>query len=277
MRKKKLVQVIAVLACFILILGASVFGGLFAANKIGYGKFANTDYVYQIAHRGYSDAAPENTIPAFVAAGKNGSFYGAECDVRLTKDGVWVVFHDEDVARMTDGEGKVSDFTYEELSRLVIDNGSNIADYPNLQIPLLTQYLDICAHYGLHPFIEIKESSAGCVDSFYALLAERKMTGGCSVLSFHKEIITALHEKESTMDLFFLTKNITNSDIRFCADNNCVLSFKHDAARNTVSRLNKALGKGLTLSAWTVSSTEDYIRLIDNGVLFITCNSPIEL
>jgi glycerophosphoryl diester phosphodiesterase len=72
------------------------------------------------AHRG-ADTTRENTLAAFRTAVDRG--YGhLELDVRTTKDGVLMVFHDEALDRVTTGTGKLSDHTWEELSRLrVID------------------------------------------------------------------------------------------------------------------------------------------------------------
>ena len=48
-----------------------------------------------IAHRGVSGIERENTAAAFVAAG-NRSYYGIETDVHVTKDGKFVIIHDDD-------------------------------------------------------------------------------------------------------------------------------------------------------------------------------------
>ena len=85
------------------------------------------DSVRMTAHRGYSAMAPENTLPAFRLAGEYG-FWGAECDTSPTADGVWIIMHDDTVDRMTDGEGKVKDLTYDEIRALTIDDGSNVED-----------------------------------------------------------------------------------------------------------------------------------------------------
>ena len=82
-----------------------------------------------IAHRGARAFAPENTLPAFEKA----KIFGCpmfEMDVHMSKDGVLVVHHDDELTRCTDVEAKfpgrstyyVSDFIYEELRRL--DAGS---------------------------------------------------------------------------------------------------------------------------------------------------------
>jgi len=65
--------------------------------------------------RGVSDQLPENSMPAFRHALKHGA-HALEFDVRMTKDGVPIVFHDADVARMLEGaEGAVESFTFNEI------------------------------------------------------------------------------------------------------------------------------------------------------------------
>lgn len=69
------------------------------------------------AHRGLHDNggdAPENSMKAFEKALLNG--YGIELDVQLTKDGIPIVFHDFTLQRVCGKEGKVCDYTYDELS-----------------------------------------------------------------------------------------------------------------------------------------------------------------
>ena len=62
-----------------------------------------TNGVKMIAHRGLSGIERENTCPAFVAAG-NRSYYGVETDVHVTKDGKFVIIHDETTERITLGK-----------------------------------------------------------------------------------------------------------------------------------------------------------------------------
>ena len=56
--------------------------------------------IRMIAHRGVSGLERENTNAAFVAAG-NRSYYGIETDVHRTKDGHYVIFHDDNMLRLT--------------------------------------------------------------------------------------------------------------------------------------------------------------------------------
>ncbi|MCM1149357.1 MAG: glycerophosphodiester phosphodiesterase [Butyricicoccus sp.] len=72
-----------------------------------------------IAHRGLhrtDGSVAENSLSAFRAAVDGG--YAIECDVRLTRDGRAVVFHDEDTGRMCASPGKVEEMNWSELSKL---------------------------------------------------------------------------------------------------------------------------------------------------------------
>ena len=71
----------------------------------------------QLAHRGFfgkDQRPPENSLPAFAAAAKNG--YGIELDVQFTADRRLVVFHDDTLDRMTPAKGFVHDMPWEEFS-----------------------------------------------------------------------------------------------------------------------------------------------------------------
>ncbi len=119
------------------------------------------------AHRGYLDVRPENSIDAFVQAGLAGAA-GIEADVRFTKDGVPVMFHDRDLRAMTDVEtalpelnGKaayVDRLTYAQIQKIRINNGNGVALAKDLRIPTFRQYLDVCRQYGCLAVIELKNS-----------------------------------------------------------------------------------------------------------------------
>lgn len=60
------------------------------------------DKPWMIAHRGLSGLERENTCAAFVAAG-NRSYYGIETDIHRTKDGKYIVYHDNNLVRLLGG------------------------------------------------------------------------------------------------------------------------------------------------------------------------------
>ena len=70
-----------------------------------------------IPHRGGRAERPENTIQSFQECIDLGATT-LELDVQVTQDGKAVVYHPGDLSANTDGQGKVSDFTYDELQKL---------------------------------------------------------------------------------------------------------------------------------------------------------------
>ena len=77
--------------------------------------------VKNIAHRGCSSIAPENTYSAWVKAIEAGADY-YELDIQLSSDDSLVIMHDDTIDRTTDGSGLVSSLTYAQLR--AVDAGS---------------------------------------------------------------------------------------------------------------------------------------------------------
>ncbi|MEM7033207.1 MAG: glycerophosphodiester phosphodiesterase [Chloroflexota bacterium] len=95
------------------------------------------DRVLNLAHRGASYDAPENTLPAFRLAADMGAD-GVELDVQLSKDGIAVIIHDFSVDKTTNGQGNVKDKTLDELKSL--DAGSNFsAEFSDTRVPTLDE------------------------------------------------------------------------------------------------------------------------------------------
>src|SRR5688572_9163027 len=72
------------------------------------------EWPVNLAHRGASTLAPENSIEAFRLAKEAGAG-GLELDVHMTHDRQIVVIHDATVDRTTNGSGAVSELTLDEL------------------------------------------------------------------------------------------------------------------------------------------------------------------
>lgn len=91
------------------------------------------------AHRGFSTIAPENSLPAYGAAVAIG-VQEIEFDIWATKDKKLVSCHDEVLERVSTGQGKIGDYTYEELLRF--DFGVKWSEkFAGLKIPLFEEIL----------------------------------------------------------------------------------------------------------------------------------------
>ena len=99
------------------------------------------DYVFVVAHRGDWRSAPENSVGAIKSAADKGADM-VEIDIHKTKDGQFVLMHDGNIDRTTNGHGNISDMTLEQLKsyRLRYSDG-NLSDET---IPTLEEALLAC-------------------------------------------------------------------------------------------------------------------------------------
>lgn len=107
-----------------------------------------------IGHRGAKSYAPENTLESIRTAASLGVEW-VELDVKLTLDGIPIIFHDEELDRTTNGTGLVAQTKYEDLRDL--DAGSWFGDsFVDCRIPTLEQAVDEILKSGLGLNLEIK-------------------------------------------------------------------------------------------------------------------------
>lgn len=109
-----------------------------------------------LSHRGFALDGPENSLPAFEAALGLGYAY-LEIDVRTTRDGVVMVFHDERLERVTDGTGRLADHTLAELRRFRIGGRERIPTLAEVleRWPGARLNIDIKDDASVQPFIEL--------------------------------------------------------------------------------------------------------------------------
>lgn len=146
-----------------------------------------------IAHRGYSEKYPENTLIAFEAAIRAGADM-IELDVRLSRDGRIVVIHDSRIDRTSDGRGCVKDMTLHELRKHSYHNG--MAGFASAAIPTLDEAIDLAGERVVLN-IEIKKSRfepAGIEERLADLLERKHFTERVIVSSFDHR---ALHTVKS--------------------------------------------------------------------------------
>lgn len=226
-----------------------------------------------IAHTGYSAVAPGNTIPAYIAAGES-DFWGAECDIQRTKDGVWILMHDETVDKMTDGTGRVDELTYAEIMELNVDDGNNIENYPGLKVATLEQYLDTCRQYGLHPVIEIKSNAdPAYMNEVAAILSAREEKDMFYVISFGREICVKMKELMPSLRVYYLIsfEDVSQEDIDFAVGNHLDGMDIHVFLPDDY--VKSVVASGLDVFVWTIDDIDNCDRFYKLGVNAITTNS----
>ena len=239
--------------------------------NIGLSFSALTDKTVNLtAHRGLSNVAPENSAPAIVEAGKAG-YYAAEFDIAPTKDGVWILMHDDTVDRMTDGEGKVSDFTYSEISELKFDKGNGIENYPDLKIATLEEALAICEEYSMRAMIEVKGGTPEDMAALAELIKSKKLINEPLIIDFNSERLEALRVADPDFELWYLVSKISDESIDFAEKHNTGIAFNHKKTAN-LFKIDDVKDRGITCAAWTVDRLPAMDILCALGVEFITTN-----
>jgi glycerophosphoryl diester phosphodiesterase len=136
-----------------------------------------------IAHRGLHDLSrgvPENSLAAFEAACAAG--YAIECDLHPSTDGVPMVFHDDDLDRLTDAEGSLRDRTAAELGQLALARTGE-------RIPRLDELLELAR--GRVPLVIELKHVPGRDAGFAAVVVDRlkNYNGPAALMSFDAGLI----------------------------------------------------------------------------------------
>lgn len=147
-----------------------------------------------IAHRGYSQLAPENTIPAFELAFAAGADM-VELDYHQTQDGIPIVIHDATLDRTTDAprrwgrrNARVDAHAAAEVQSL--DAGSWFGPtYTRARMPLLKDAL----HRITKRCFALVEHKAGDAPTCIKLLQNKRLAGWVIVQSMDWSFLNAVH------------------------------------------------------------------------------------
>lgn len=220
--------------------------------------------VRYIAHRGFSSKAPENTIPAYEEAGKS-KYWGAETDIAETSDGEFILMHDNTVDRTTNGTGKVSDMTLEQIKALTIDAGSNILRYSNLKVPTLREYLLCCKRYNMVPIIECKVINN--IEGFLNIIKELNMEKQVIVISFNNNTLKTIREYNKNIRM----QTLSYESIEICKQYNFDVDlYDTDVNANLVNQFHT---NGIEVNVWTINDNTRRLELESYGVDYITTDS----
>lgn len=222
-----------------------------------------------IAHRGASEDAPENTLPAFELA-VSGGCAALETDVRQTQDGRLVLIHDQRVDRTTDGTGLVSELTWQELQSLDA-GGWKHQRFAGTRVPLLSEFLAGFAG-RVHVVLELKaaEAIAGTVRQ---VVDSGAGTDGFTFTSFELGNLTQLKELLPEAACGFLARDWPLSLSGTLRDHGIqqICPRADDVSRAQVDAWR---AEGFSIRAWRVRSDELVLRCFDAGVDGFTVDFP---
>ncbi|WP_315054041.1 glycerophosphodiester phosphodiesterase family protein [Chryseobacterium indoltheticum] len=223
-----------------------------------------------IAHRGYFQTQPpttENSVTALQNAQKL-KIYGSEFDVRMSKDGVLVINHDEHHGKM-----EISETNFKELAKLKLSNGEK---YPTLKDYLKAGKKD----KALKLIVEIKPAKTEAlenelVEKTIAMIKDMKLESQCEYISFSLNICKQIKKIAPDFKVQYLRGELSPQQIK--EEGLDGLDYHYSVFQKNPTWISEATALGLITNSWTVNDVEIYNELKKQGVKFVTTNIPDQL
>ncbi len=261
-----------VFSVFIIII-STLLNGLYVylvtTNKVIL-NFEYSTYASVTAHRGDAKNAPENTMAAFELALENQADI-IELDVRQTKDGEFIIMHDESLLRTTGVDKKVGELTFEEIEK--IDAGIKFSkNYAGERIPTLQEVLDFAVENDIELNIELKpaETDINFVLGIVNIL---------EINDFVDKCVVACADYDTLKELKSLNPDITTVYIMGAAfgqfggmEDIDIFSVRHTFVNAGMVRDIHAHGK--KIYAWTLEKEENIKRMLLLDVDSIITDDP---
>ena len=222
------------------------------------------------AHRGASEYCPENTLLSFYTGIYMGA-NGTETDVKMTKDGVAVLFHDDTIERMMKKPGRVADYTYAELRTFPMERCGRV-DY----IITLDTFLENIGKQDLTFAIELK--GEGTEKETARLVEKHGVADKCIFTSFKMAYLENMHIIAPSYKLGFLAEKgeITEELLSKMESLGFyeVCPHSEDCTRENVAYWHS---RGFNVRAWGIYNEEIMKTVYDNGADGMTVNFPDKL
>tara|TARA_B100001750_G_C15475548_1_gene582265 strand:- start:730 stop:1500 length:771 start_codon:yes stop_codon:yes gene_type:complete len=214
-----------------------------------------------LGHRGAPTQRTENTLPSFQKAIIQG-VDGIEFDVRQSKEGRLIIFHDTDLKRLANQNKKIKELSFTELKKIKLNKTKNQKE--EAYIPSLDDIIPILEHIKVIN-IEIKSESLlrgqGMLKPIIQFLDKHKIDDRCIISSFNPLFLMRLRLKRPQTIIGFLY----NRNTWFHGWNNMIwmLRIKPDNLHIHHSLLNHwivkwAQNKGMKVNAYTINNKEVY-------------------
>lgn len=203
----------------------------------------------RLAHRGDWRRAPENTLPAFLAALAIPGCDGLEFDVRAARGGVAVCYHDDTLTRVHGIDRRVDEMTADELEEHGV---------PTLESVLTT--------LPRRAFLDVELKGDPGRGAFEALVAGRGPGLERAVVSsFEPATLARIAGLAPLWPRWLNAHDAEPSTIATALELDCrgVAIEWHALDRAAIARVRSA---GLELTAWTVRRRPTYARLERLGV-----------
>ncbi|MEK7401028.1 MAG: glycerophosphodiester phosphodiesterase family protein [Gemmatimonadota bacterium] len=229
-----------------------------------------------IGHRGDRAHAPENTIEGLTRAVEAGAD-AFEVDVRVTRDGVPVLMHDETVDRTTSGRGLLREMTFAELRTLDASRGASAWSGARAAVPTLEEVLD--RFRGVPMVLDVKELAVSAATE--QLVHKFGLQGTVVVGSDDAEVVARLYRSGLTAcasrNDALMAMALSLVGIAPQSPDYSVLSLtqRFNGVPIPVLRMVAAARRsGIATHVWTVNDPAEAARLWHGGVSAIISDDP---
>ncbi|MEY3336377.1 MAG: hypothetical protein RL771_349 [Actinomycetota bacterium] len=220
------------------------------------------------AHRGASADFPEHTMAAYRGAIEQGAL-GFECDIRLTKDEVLILWHDANMKKEAKSAAIIANRTYAEIKQI----------YP--AVMTLNELLDLAIENKKSLALETKHpvpTGNRVEELVVAELHKRKdaikKSGiDVAIMSFSWFAIEKIKKMDPTIKTVMLLGDITNKLTRRFTSAQ-VIGPSVEMIRKSPELISEIKNSGKELYVWTVDSTEDLQYCASVGVDIVMTNRP---
>lgn len=245
----------------------------------GSGPFAFDGPVEVIAHRGYSAAAPENTLAALELAISAGAD-ALEFDLHTALDGTAFLFHDDTLERTTDGTGPIAATAPERLS-LLDAGGWFDARFRGEPIPTLERALERVRGWAGRLYPEVK--GWGVPADLVHLVGRVRAAGLIErtvFISMDWVALDRIRDAEPGALVGYIVERSDRTEkalARARGDARALLDFDARILLADPAIGARAAAEGIALATWTVDSVPTAARLLAMGVPRITTNRVADL
>ena len=223
-----------------------------------------------IAHRGCSGLEMENTASAFVAAG-NRSYFGIETDVHVTRDGQYIVIHDDTTGRVALEDWTVENTAFDTLRALRLRDRDGQPGRKDLVLPSLREYVQICKKYDKTSVLELKNHmEPRHVDGVIDAVRAEGWLEKTIFISFDLPNMIHVRERLPRQKAQFLIE-APREDL-LAVLNRYALDLDIDDSLLTEDLAKAVHAAGHEINVWTVNDLADARRLAGWGVDYITSN-----
>lgn len=224
------------------------------------------------AHRGASSYAPENTLRSFYLGLEMGA-NGIETDIQQTRDGKLVLFHDDTLERIVGVQGRISDYSYDELMQM--DFGRFLGDtYANEKIVTLEDFLRYFGNKGLHLSLEIKQT--GVEEASLQLVRQYAQNSHVIFTSFLWESIVALRQCSQEAKIGYLTYCI-NDEVLNLLEWHRIEQICPDISQTNASQVALAKSRGFSVRFWGIKNEALMMKALSLDGEGMTVNFPDKL